>query len=133
MTTQLHNDGESRIVDAILADVSTFRLTLFNDSTDALSDSSSWGDITTEPSGGSYSVQTASSSNATKSQNANNNYQFTLPDQTFDVSDSSADVDAYAVADDATGTLIWTSDLDQTYDLSQATNFTLQNSGLIVK
>lgn len=114
---------------------------LFNDSTDALSDGSNVGDITTEPSGGAYARQSASldSSDFTNA-DSGGDWQTTIADQTFDTSDSNQDVDAYFVTvsydSDDEGTdaahLFWTGQLDQTYDLNSVDSLTLSGAGLKV-
>jgi hypothetical protein len=147
MTTQLHDTGEEFAIKDLFredeitkpADVS---IGLFNDATDALSDTSDVGDINTEPSGAAYATQTASFSSAdfTSQDNASGNWEVVIADQVFDTSDSSQDVDAYYVevtfqAEDtgdgsANAHLYWTGDLDQTYDLNSVDQFTLSGAGL---
>jgi len=64
MTTQLHDTGEEFLIDAVfrsdtITKPTSVDVSLFNDNTDALSDSSDIGDITTEPSGAAFARQTA--------------------------------------------------------------------------
>lgn len=146
MTTQLHDTGEEFIMDVVfredtLTKPGSVDVGLFNDSTDALSDGSNVGDITTEPSGGAYARQSASldSGDFTNS-DSGGDWQTTIANQTFDTSDSSQDVDAYFIAvnytsDDAGTTadqLFWTGQLDQTYDLNSVDSLTLSGAGLKV-
>lgn len=117
---------------------------LFNDTTDALSDGSDVGGITTEPAGASYARQTATLDGADFSNSdSGGDWQTTITDQTFDTSDSSQDVDAYFIVvafsseDTADGTatndhLFWTGGLDQTYDLNSVDTLTLSGAGLKV-
>lgn len=120
------------------------QISLFNDSTDALSDGSDVGDITTEPSGSAYAKQSASidTSDFTNS-DSSGDWQTTIADQTFDTSDSSQSVDAYYIvvnfdSDDtsdggtATDHLFWSGNLDQTYDLGSVDSLTLSGAGLKV-
>lgn len=147
MTTQLHDTGEEFIVDVVfrsdtLTKPGNVTIGLFNDSTDSLSDGSNVGDISTEPSGGSYSPQTASfDSGDFSNTDSGGDWQTTITDQTFDTSDSSQDVDAYYIgvsynSDDEGGTdaehLFWTGNLDQTYDLNSVDTLTLSGAGLKV-
>jgi hypothetical protein len=148
LTTQLHDTGEEFIIDVVfrndtLTKPGSVTVGLFNDSTDALSDGSDIGDITTEPSGGSYARQTATLDGGDFSNtDSGGDWQTTITDQTFDTSDSSQDVDAYFIvvtfqADDtgdgsATDHLFWTGNLDQTYDLNSVDSLTLSGAGLKV-
>jgi hypothetical protein len=146
MTTQLHDTGEEFIMDVVfredtLTKPGSVDVGLFNDSTDALSDGSNVGDITTEPSGGAYARQSASlDSGDFTNADSGGDWQTTIANQTFDTSDSSQDVDAYFItvnfnSDDAGTTadqLFWTGQLDQTYDLNSVDSLTLSGAGLKV-
>jgi hypothetical protein len=148
MTTQLHDTGEEFVIDVVFREDTVTKpnsvsVGLFNDSVDSLSDGSDIGDITTEPSGGSYAAQSASLDGSDFSNtDAGGDWQTTITDQTFDTSDSSQSVDAYYVsvtftADDTgdggdTEHLFWTGQLDQTYDLNSVDTLTLSGSGLKV-
>lgn len=148
MTTQLHDTGEEFLMDVVFREdtitkPSTISVGLFNDSTDALSDGSDVGDITTEPSGGSYARQNATLDGGDfTNEDSGGDWQTTITDQTFDTSDSTQDVDAYLIvvnyqADDtadgsANDHLFWTGQLDQTYDLNSVDTLTLSGAGLKV-
>ena len=145
MTTQLHDTGEEAILDDFfeesLTKPASVTVGLYNDGTDALSDSSDVGAITTEPSGSAYARQSASfgTGDFTNQDNAGD-WESIIADQTFDTSDSSQSVDAYFIvinftSDDtgdtsATDHLLFTGSLDQTYDLSNVDSFTLSGAGL---
>lgn len=145
MTTQLHDTGEEAILDDFfeesLSKPSSVEVGLFNDSTDGLADSSTFSAITTEPSGSNYSPQSATfgTSDFTNS-DSGGDWQSVIADQTFNTSDSSQTVDAYYVSitfqsDDqsdtsATKNLLFTGDLDQSYDLSNIDSFTLSGAGI---
>ena len=117
---------------------------LYDDATDALQDSSDIGDLTTEPgSGGTYSRTTLTfgPGDFTAESNANGNWQVVFSDMTFDTSGESDPVDAYFCAitfdseeqnDGGTPSehLLFTGDLDQSYDLTQIDSFTLSGAGL---
>lgn len=119
---------------------STLSMTVYNDTTDALTESSDIGDVTTEPSGSSYSraTLTLDSSDFTIG-TQNGEAHVDIADKDLDVSDSSQDVDACLIlasfqsdrAGDGSATthILWSMDLDQTYDLSQSTTFTLDGAG----
>lgn len=143
----LHDTGEEFILDYVFTDGATrpsdISIGLYNDSTDTLSDSGDYSDITTEPTGSAYTQQTASfPGDFTNSQNASDNWQTVIADQTFDVSDSSQDVDGFYVTisytSDTTGDsgsnehLLFTANLDQTYDLGSVDTFTLKNAGVSI-
>jgi hypothetical protein len=145
MTTQLHDTGEEAILDDFfeesLSKPASVGIGLFNDSTDSLTDSSTYADITTEPSGGSYAQQSASfgTGDFTNS-DSGGDWQAVIADQTFDTSDSSQTVDSYYVtitftSDDKSDTsstehLLFTGSLDQSYDLSNVDSFTLSGAGI---
>lgn len=145
MTTQLHDTGEEAILDDFfegsITKPASVSIGLFNDTTDALADSSDLAGITTEPAGAAYARQSASfgTTDFTTQDNAGD-WEAIIADQTFDTSDSSASVDAYFVvinftSDDtgdtaATDHLLFTGSLDQTYDLSNVDSFTLSGAGL---
>ena len=95
------NVGEEyvqRLLANDLSIITSWTIGLYNDSTDSLSDASDVGDITTEPTGGAYNKTTVDlSGDVTIGLNANDNIYIETTDQTFDISDSSIDVDAYFV------------------------------------
>jgi hypothetical protein len=149
MTTQLHDTGEEFIVDTVfrqdtLTRPASVTVSLYSDNTDALSDGSDVGSITTEPSGSAFARQTASlDTNDFTNSDSGGDWQTTIADQTFDTSDSSQDVDAYYIvvnfaaedtsdAGTATDHLFWTGQLDQTYDLNSVDSLTLSGAGLKV-
>lgn len=104
MTQQVFDNGETFTLENDL-NGTTFEVGLYNDSTDNLSDSAGYADITTEPSGGAYATQTQSS--VTIDQDGNADAQITLDAVTFNVSDSSNTVDSVYVRDNASGDLLF--------------------------
>lgn len=130
VNTELHQHGEEFMQDLVIGSGKTFDIGLYNDATDALSDTSDVGDITTEPAGSAYSRQSDSASGFTASLSGGD-IQIAGTTQTFDVSDSSQTVDSVFVvvnfasdvvsSDGGTATdhLYYTNALDQSYDLSQ--------------
>jgi hypothetical protein len=128
--TLLHQHGEEFMQDLVIGSGKTFDITLYNDSTDALGDTSDLGAITTEPAGASYSRQGDAASGFTASLSSGD-VQISGTTVTFDVSDSSQTVDSVAVivnfasdlvsSDGGTSTdhLFYTNALDQDYDLGQ--------------
>lgn len=146
MTTQLHDTGEEFILDIVfrsdtLSKPASVTVGLYNDGTDALSDSSDLAGISTEPAGTAYARQSASldSTDFTNSDNSGD-WESVIADQTFDTSDSTQSVDSYFVvvnflSDDtgdsaASDHLFFTGSLDATYDLSNVDSFTLSGSGV---
>jgi len=75
-----------------LANVSTWTIGIFNDNTDALTDSSDIGAITSEPGNTNYSRQTVQASNITFSQSGGD-VEWSAPDVTFDLTDNSSSND----------------------------------------
>lgn len=130
VNTELHQHGEEFMQDLFIDSGVTVSIGLYNDSTDSLSDTSDVGDITTEPSGSAYSRQSDAAGDFTASLESGD-VQIEGATNTFDVSDSSQDVDSVFTvisfdsdlvsSDDGTDTehLIFTNALDQTYDLDQ--------------
>jgi len=113
---------------------------LYEDATDALGDGSTLSGITTEPAGGSYARQTATTTTAQISGNfgIDNDTQLS-----FDTSDSSQTVDAAfiivnfqsdTVAGDgaATDHLVAAGDLSQSRDLSSVTTLNVNAGKLSV-
>ncbi|SNZ18183.1 hypothetical protein SAMN06269185_3283 [Natronoarchaeum philippinense] len=102
MPQQLHTTGEEferkRIEDynaqsrglPASADVG-----LYNDSTDQLADADDVGAITTEPAGAAYSRVSVDFASMAPEETSDPNWQLTLPDVAFDVSDSDQTVDSY--------------------------------------
>ncbi len=126
MPANLHDLGENLVLTAALGS-RDMDVGLYNDSTDALSDSSAYADITTEPTGSAYSVQT--SAGGTVSNNSGTN-EIDLGSISFDTSDSTQTVDALYVRDTTSGDLIFTNTLDSGYDLSAIDTLDLSNVGL---
>jgi len=108
----------------------TFEMGLYNDETDSLTDSDSVGAITTEPSGTAYSRATVDGSNDVIVSSVNGTAEVDVAAQLFDVSDDSANVDAFFVYDSSDDSFfrgeIDTSSLGNDYvDLSQNTSIKL--------
>lgn len=130
VNTELHQHGEEFMQDLFIDSGVTVSIGLYNDTTDALTDTSDVADITTEPAGAGYSRQTDLASAFTASL-VSGDVQIAGETNTFDVSDSTQDVDSVFIvvpyasdlvsSDSGTATdhLIFTNALDQTYDLSQ--------------
>lgn len=125
MSSLLTDLGEEWILETDVTGVGSLSVGLYNDSTDSISDTNDLADISTEPSGGSYSRQ---STNISVS-DISGDWGFDTDSQaSFDTSDSSQSVDSYFFvanfpADDtsdgsSTDHLIATGSLSQTYDLS---------------
>lgn len=145
---KLYDTGEEILIKNFFTDEltrpSSITIGLYNDSTDNLSDSGDVGDITTEPTGGSYSRQTVNfgTGDMTSSDNGNSNWEVTFDQLTFDTSDSSQTVDHYFVVinfqseDKGDGSaqdhLLFDGGLSSTTDLSQVDTFNLDNTGTSV-
>ena len=126
MVDLLTNIGEEYLVENN-ADGETVTVGLYNDGTDALGETATLSDITTEPSGSAYARQ----SSAVTTAQISGDFGFDNDAQlTFDTSDSSQTVDAAfvvvnftsdTVAGDGSATdhLVAAGDLDQSRDLSQ--------------
>lgn len=147
MTTQLHDTGEEIIIrdffEESVSKPADFKIGLYEDATDSLTDSSDIGDINNEADGGSYGRVTLAFDTAdmTAEDNATDNWQVVFSDVTFDTTDSTVSVDSYFTVvefasqdknDGGTATqhLLFTGSLDQSYDLSQIDSFTLSGAGL---
>lgn len=144
MTNQLHDTGEEAILDEFFEESLTkpvdVKVSLYNDGTDALNDSSDIGDITTEPVGSAFARQSVPFGSGFTNSDASGDWETILDDVTFDTSDSNQSVDSYLITidfqsddkgDGATNThLFFTGALDQQYNLSDIDSFTLSGSGL---
>lgn len=142
MTLQLHDMGEQYIIRSAGNDISPATgvdVSLFNDTTDALSGANDVADITTEPAGASFERQTASMpAGLTLQFDGSTNYQFVISDQVYDTSDSTQSVDAYFTVvsyqgdndGSATDHLYFTGGLDQTYDLTSVDQLTISGAAL---
>lgn len=141
----LHDTGEEFIIDVHFDESVTkpnsLDVGLYNDNTDGLTQSSDVGDITTEPSGGSYARQSASYGTNFTNSDSSGDWQTKIDDLTFDVSDSSQTIDAYFIvvnfkSDDksdgsASDHIYWSGGLGSTEDLSNYDgDFKLQDAGL---
>jgi len=126
MPANLHDLGENLVLTAALGS-RDMDVGLYNDSTDALSDSATYSSITTEPSGSAYAVQT--SAGGTVATNSGTT-EIDLGSLTFDSSDSTQTIDAIYVRDTTSGDLIFTNALDSSYDLSAIDTLDLSNVGL---
>jgi len=113
MTRELYDNGEVFTLQNDLSST-TFEVGLYNDSTDSLSDTATYADITTEPAN-SYSAQ--SQSTVTVELDANGNGTVTLDPVTFDVSTSTVTVDSVYIRDSASGDLLWANNIG-TQDLN---------------
>ena len=123
----LHDEGELLVLNSFF-DGRTVEIGLYNDSTDTLGETASYADITSEPAGTDYGVQSVTSPNV--SQNGDNNAEAVMGQLSFQVSDASADVDYVYVKDQSSGDLIFTNQLDQTYDLNSIDTLDLSNVGM---
>lgn len=139
MANFLSNIGEEYIIENN-ADAETVSVGLYNDATDALSDTSDVADITTEPSGAAYNRQ----SSAVTTKQIDGDFGFDTDTQlSFDTSDSSQSVDhafvvvnfeSDTVAGDSSATdhLIGVGQLSQTRDLSQVDTLNINAGDLEV-
>ncbi|MCU4754247.1 hypothetical protein OB919_20065 [Halobacteria archaeon AArc-curdl1] len=123
----LHDDGELLVLNTAF-DGRTLEVGLFNNSVDNLSESSTFEDITSTPGGGDYEPQIVSDPNV--SQNADEDAELDLGELSYDISDATDDIDYVYVRDDTSGELIFTSALDQTYDLGSIDILDLTNVGM---
>jgi hypothetical protein len=126
MPNLITNIGEEYLIENN-AQGATVKVALYNDTTDSISDSSTIGDITTEPGGASYARQSSS----VTTRQIGSDFGFDNDSKlSFDTSDSSNTVDTAAfiisfqsdsVAGDSSANdhLIGVADLSQSRDLSQ--------------
>lgn len=119
---------------------------LYNQSVDQLVDDSVPADINTEPGGSAYTRQTPSldSSAISLELNTSGNFQFTVSEQLFDLSDSTStdEIDAFfvsvffesSVAGDSSisENLYFAANLDQAYPLEFLDEFRLSQFGVAI-
>lgn len=146
MATQLHNTGEEVIIRDFFEESvdkpNSVSIGLFSDAASTLEDGDDVENLEEEPSGAEYGPETLAfgQTDFTAESNNQGNWQVVFTDITFDVSDSEEDVDAYYVSisfeseetndDNPQEHLLFTGDLDQTYDLTAIDSFTLSGAGL---
>lgn len=123
----LHDTGETLILDAAFngRDV---EVGLFNNTTDSVSDSTTFAGITTEPDGTDYGPQTVTG--PTVSQDGSGVTTVDMGNLSFTVSDATTGVNHVYVRDSVSGDLILTNALDQLYDLSSIDTLDLSNVGM---
>jgi hypothetical protein len=118
-------EHDYRIRYGSLAQPADLTLVLYDDSVDDIQPDGDIGDITTRPAGSAYADQSVDPSNYSLSFDAGR-WNVLGPDTTFDVTDSSRNVDSYGVADtfqassdsSATQHLLYTGALGDDIDLS---------------
>lgn len=146
MATQLHNTGEEFIIDYVFTDgavkPASLSIGLYNDATDALTDTDDLAAITTEPNTGNYARQSVTFDSSGFSSSLSGGDWRATNDSTvsFDVTNTSETVDSYFVivnftsddAGDASATdhLFWTGDLEQSRDLSQIDTLDVNTIGV---
>jgi len=119
MGYQLFDTGEEWIWDYLFLQeqgISSLELTLYNDATDALTDTDTDPStaVMTEPGGGSYARATVNLGDAVfVVQDDGGDWEVVFPDVTFDISDSSQNVDSWLIvipswaSDDGGATQDW--------------------------
>jgi len=120
--------GEEWVITENL-DGQSVTVTLYNQTTDSLSDTSTLSDITTEPSGSSYARQ----SSTVTAKDLSGNYGFDNDSTyTFDTSDSTQDVDhaAFIATVGTTDRLVAFAPLNDTRDLSNYSEIKIEIGNL---
>lgn len=97
------NRGERRVLEQYF-NRGTLELTLFNDANDQTTDSSTVSDIT-EPTGSNYSRAAIDAADVSVSTNGDGKAVIDIASQFFDVTDSTMNVDSYAIIDTNNGEL----------------------------
>jgi hypothetical protein len=122
----LHDSGELLVLNSAF-DGRNVEVGLFDNSTDSLSDSDGYSAITTEPDGSDYAPASVSSPNVSQTSGTTTAEMGNL---TYQVSDATTSVNYVYVRDSSSGDLIFTSELDQAYDLNSIDTLDLSNVGL---
>jgi hypothetical protein len=97
------NRGERRVLEQYF-NRGGLELTLFNDANDQTTDTSTVGDIT-EPSGNNYARASIEAADVSVSTNGSGEAVIDLASKFFDVTDSTMNVDSYAIIDTNNGEL----------------------------
>lgn len=123
----LHDTGETLVLDSAFngRDV---EVGLFDNTVDAVSDSTTFTGITTEPDGTDYGPQTVTG--PTVSQDGSGVTTVDMGNLSFTVSDATTSANYVYVKDSVSGDLIFTNALDQTYDLGSIDTLDLTNVGM---
>lgn len=106
------NRGERRVLEQYF-NRGTLELTLFNDANDQTTDSSTVSDIT-EPAGTNYSRAAIDAVDVSVSTDGNGKAVIDVASQFFDVTDSTMNVDSYAIIDTNNGELDHRGPIDTT-------------------
>lgn len=144
MAFGLSNRGEEYIINKAFASENTtssttVELHLYNDSTDALTDSDGEAAVTTEPAGAAYAPQSVTeTTEITVQTDADGDQEAIFSDVSFDTSDSTQSVDGFYVTTTFDGEsntdtgphLILRGPLGSTTDLSEVDKFTAKGAGL---
>ena len=146
MAFSLHETGEEFIQKLVwtpseITRPSNLEVLLFDNSEDDLTDSSDVEDIETEPTDGNYTRQTVSfDSDGFSILTEDSDSVADMIDITFDVINTTGDVDAFAVigefeSDRAGDTepqehIIFAGGLDQSYPLDKSDELTVENGGI---
>lgn len=123
----LHDTGETLVLEAAFngRDV---EIGLFDNTTDSVSDSTTYSGITTQPDGTDYAPQTVTG--PTVSQDGSGVTTVDMGNLSFTVSDATTSVNYVFVRDASSGDLILTNSLDQSYDLGSIDTLDLSNVGM---
>lgn len=136
MLTNFGEEWETKILYGGLSKATSIEIGLFYDATDTLGDTDDLAAITTEPAGSFYERQTLTIGTDFTPADFSGNYGTRIADKLFDISDSSQDIDSYFLVasfqadgeSSANDHLIAVGTLDQTYDLSQITEFKVSDA-----
>jgi len=122
----LHHSGELLVLDSAFTGRDV-EVGLFDNDADLIEESDGYSDITTEPDGGDYDPVTVSEPDISQDDGVTT---VDMGDLSFDVSDATSDVNYVFVRDSTSGDLIFTNEMDQTYDLSAIDTLDLSNVGM---
>lgn len=123
----LHDTGETLVLDSAFSGRDV-EVGLFDNTVDAVSDSTTFTGITTEPDGTDYGPQTVTG--PTVSQDGSGVTTVDMGNLSFTVSDATTSANYVYVKDSVSGDLIFTNALDQTYDLGSIDTLDLTNVGM---
>ncbi len=122
----LHHSGELLVLDSAFTGRDV-EVGLFDNSVDVIEESDGYSDITTEPDGDDYDPVTVTDPTVSQEDGVTT---VDMGDLTYQVSDATSEIDYVFVRDSDSGDLIFTNELDQSYDLDPIDTLDLSNVGM---
>ena len=122
----LHESGELLVLDSAFTGRDV-EVGLFDNGADQIGEGDGYSAITTEPDGSDYAPVTVTDPTVSQDGGVTT---VDMGDLSYQVSDATTDVDYVFVRDSTSGDLIFTNELDQSYNLDPIDTLDLSNVGM---